>query len=71
MVGELASSQTVKVPGPVKVWTLKSPSVVMVPPVAVIKVAPVIFSEFDATAFHPLVESTYNKETAIPFVAIV
>jgi hypothetical protein len=43
----------------------------MVPPVAVIKDCPVIFSEFDETAFQPLVESTYNKETAIPFAIII
>jgi hypothetical protein len=37
LVAQLANEETVKVPGPVKVWILQSPHSVIVPPVATIK----------------------------------
>ena len=53
------TADTVKVPGPVNVWILKSPEVVSVPPVAEINSNKLPCSLFPLlTTIHPLVAST-------------
>ena len=63
-----ATAQTVKVPGPVKVWILSFPEVVIVPPVATTNAFPLSLDVESIVLIQPWVESTYTNVTDWPFV---
>ena len=52
-VAQVAAVQTVKVPGLVKVWILQFPQVVIVPPVAIIKLSPEKVELSSCVGTHP------------------
>ena len=63
---EIADTQ--KVPGLVKVWILKLPQFVIVPPVADIKLLPVTELDVSCTLIQPSVPSTYINVADCPSV---